>query len=46
MWSDSEPGADTVGIYVENHGVAVENSAFEYNLMSDIWISEGLGFLA
>ena len=26
--------------------VAVENSSFEYNLISEIWISEGLGFLA
>ena len=26
--------------------VAVENSSFEYNLNSEIWISEGRGFLA
>ena len=30
--SDSEPGKDTVGIYVENYKVGIENASFGYDL--------------
>ena len=32
LWSNSEPGVDTVGIYVEIIIVDVENSLFRYDL--------------
>ena len=32
LWSGSEPGVDTVGIYVEIITIGTENSSFGYNL--------------
>ena len=41
MHLELEPGEDTVGIYVENMRVRIENASFGYDLTFEISISEG-----
>ena len=38
---DSKPGVDTSGIYVENHINWNRDYSVGYDLISEIWISEG-----
>ena len=40
LWSDSKPGVDTVGIYVEIMRVRIENASFGYDLNFEIWNSD------
>ena len=45
LWCDSEPEVDTVGIYVENHEGRSREFVIRIHSDSEIWMSEGLGFL-